>query len=134
MAGSSDSLFFADGSQGGGFAAFSDDPFGGPGGSLDYDWGTVTYGINGGVVGCGGQPITRLLGPYSSFAGVHGTASDFTGVAGTSVNHVGVYGQVEDKTIHLPDNFHAGVLGAAQNQPGVIGFSEGNAGVRGFSF
>ena len=58
MAGSSDSLFFADGSQGGGFAAFSDDPFGGPGGSLDYDWGTVTYGINGGVVGCGGTPIT----------------------------------------------------------------------------
>ena len=66
MAGSSDALFFADGSQGGSSAAFSDDPFGGPGGSLDYDWGMIAYGINGGVVGCGGKPITRLLGPYST--------------------------------------------------------------------
>jgi hypothetical protein len=82
-----------------------------------YVWGVEAYGSNGGVVGCGGTPITRLLGPYSTFAGVHGTSSDFTGVAGTSVNHVGVYGQVEDN-IHLPDNFHAGVLGAAGNQPG----------------
>ena len=137
MAGSSDSLFFADGSQGGGFAAFSDDPFGGPGGSLDYDWGTVTYGINGGVVGCGGTPITRLLGPYSTFAGVHGTASDFTGVAGTSVNHVGVYGQVEHVEVlpfPIPSNLHAGVLGTALTQPGVIGISSDGFGVVGSSF
>ena len=61
-----------------------------------YGFGMVGYGSAGGVVGCAGPPTTRLLGPYSTFAGVSGTAIDFTGVAGTSVNRVGVYGQVED--------------------------------------
>jgi hypothetical protein len=48
-----------------------------------YKFGVVGYGSAGGMVGCGGAAITRLLGPYSTFAGVHGTARDFTGVAGT---------------------------------------------------
>ena len=77
-------------------AAFEGQADGGNGGFPAYNWGVIGYGIFGGVVGCGGPPITRLLGPYSTFAGVHGTARDFTGVAGTSVNGVGVYGQVED--------------------------------------
>jgi len=115
------------------FSGFVNSALGPPGSAIDYLFGVEAYGRHGGVVGCGGTFMTRLFGPYSTIAGVHGTAHDFTGVAGTSVNHVGVYGQVEDN-IHLPDNFHAGVLGAAGNQPGVIGFSEGNAGVRGFSF
>jgi len=84
-------------------------------------------------VGCGGPPMTRLLGPYSTFAGVHGTARDFTGVAGTSVNHVGVYGQVEDGLPFVPGGMHAGVLGAANTQPGVIGYSTENDGCQSYS-
>jgi hypothetical protein len=95
----------------------------------------VAYGSNGGVVGCGGPPMTRLLGPYSTFAGVHGTARDFTGVAGTSVNGVGVYGQVEElKVVFLPTGLHAGVLGMALTQPGVIAISESGNGVEASSF
>jgi hypothetical protein len=101
-------------------AAFEDDSDG-PDGVPVYRFGMVGYGSAGGVVGCGGPPITRLLGPYSTFAGVHGTAQDFTGVAGTSVNHVGVYGQVE-KSILLSGFLHAGVLGTAQTQPEYPGF------------
>jgi hypothetical protein len=134
---SSDDFFMAqaDGEDVSKLSAFFSDPgqWGTSGSAINYLFGVEAYGSHGGVVGCGGTFMTRLFGPYSSIAGVHGTARDFTGVAGTSLNHVGVYGQVEDN-IHLPDNFHAGVLGAAGNQPGVIGFSEGNAGVRGFSF
>ena len=129
-----DFAFFADGSQEGSSSAFANELAGGPGGSLDYDWGMVAYGSNGGVVGCGGPPMTRLLGPYSTFAGVHGTAQDFTGVAGTSVNHVGVYGQVEHVEVlpfPLPSNLHAGVLGTALTQPGVLGISESGPGVEG---
>jgi hypothetical protein len=98
-----------------------------------YRFGVVGYGRFGGMVGCGGTAMTRLLGPYSTFAGVHGTARDFTGVAGTSINHVGVYGQLEDN-IFVPSVFHAGVLGTAATQPGVIGFSTNNDGVQGRSF
>jgi hypothetical protein len=97
-----------------------------------YSFGVVGYGSAGGVVGCGGPAMTRLLGPYSTFAGVHGTAQDFTGVAGTSVNHVGVYGQVEDN-FSVSDGIHAGVLGTAQTQPGVVGFSQNGFGVQGVS-
>jgi hypothetical protein len=99
-----------------------------------YGFGMVGYGSAGGVVGCAGPPTTRLLGPYSTFAGVHGTATDFTGVAGTSVNHVGVYGQVEDKPFLVSDGFHAGVLGVAQSQSGVIGSTQEGIGVEGFSY
>jgi hypothetical protein len=98
-----------------------------------YRFGVVGYGSAGGMVGCGGAALRRLLGPYSTFAGVHGTARDFTGVAGTSINHVGVYGQVEEN-IFVPSVLHAGVLGAASTQPGVIGFSANNDGVQGRSF
>ncbi len=98
-----------------------------------YRFGVVGYGSAGGMVGCGGAAITRLLGPYSTFAGVHGTARDFTGVAGTSISHVGVYGQPEDD-IFVPTVLHAGVLGAAGTQPGVIGFSANNDGMQGKSF
>jgi hypothetical protein len=98
-----------------------------------YRFGMVGYGSAGGMVGCGGAALTRLLGPYSTFAGVHGTARDFTGVAGTSLNHVGVYGQVEDE-IFVPSELHAGVLGTALTQPGVIGFSANNDGMQGQSF
>jgi hypothetical protein len=98
-----------------------------------YRFGVIGYGRFGGLVGCGGVAMTRLLGDYSTFAGVHGTARDFTGVAGTSVNHVGVYGQVEDD-IFVPSVLHAGVLGAARTQPGVIGFSANNDGMQGQSF
>ncbi len=83
--------------------------------------------------GCGGAALRRLLGPYSTFAGVHGTARDFTGVAGTSISHVGVYGQLEDN-IFVPSVLHAGVLGTAGTQPGVIGFSANNDGMQGKSF
>jgi hypothetical protein len=113
-------------------AAFEDDSDG-PDGVPVYRFGMVGYGSAGGVVGCGGPPITRLLGPYSTFAGVHGTAQDFTGVAGTSVNHVGVYGQVE-KSILLSGFLHAGVLGTAQTQAGVSGISQDGNGVEGVSF
>jgi hypothetical protein len=98
-----------------------------------YRFGVLGYGSAGGMVGCGGAAITRLFGPYSTFAGVHGTARDFTGVAGTSINHVGVYGQVEANTF-VPSVLHAGVLGAGRTQPGVIGFSLSNDGVQGRSF
>jgi hypothetical protein len=98
-----------------------------------YRFGVVGYGRFGGLVGCGGVAMRRLLGPYSTFAGVHGTARDFTGVAGTSINHVGVYGQLEDD-IFVPSVLHAGVLGAAGTQPGVIGFSANNDGMQGQSF
>jgi hypothetical protein len=98
-----------------------------------YRFGVVGYGKFGGLVGCGGVAMRRLLGPYSTFAGVHGTARDFTGVAGTSLNHVGVYGQLEDN-IFVPSLLHAGVLGTAGTQPGVIGFSTNNDGVQGLSF
>jgi hypothetical protein len=98
-----------------------------------YRFGVVGYGSAGGMVGCGGVAMTRLLGPYSTFAGAHGTARDFTGVAGTSVNHVGVYGQLE-AGILVPDELHAGVLGMAGTQPGVIGFSTSNDGIQGVSF
>ena len=101
-----------------------------PGELPPYQFGVVGYGSAGGVVGCGGPAMTRLLGPYSTFAGVHGTASDFTGVAGTSVNRVGVYGQVEDNA-PVSDGLHAGVLGAATTQPGVVGFSADGDGVLG---
>jgi hypothetical protein len=103
-----------------------------PGGTLSYRFGVVGYGTHSGVVGCGGTFTTRLFGPYSTVAGVHGTARDFTGVAGTSLNHVGVYGQVEDG-VPVPVGIHAGVLGAASTQPGVIGFSIDNDAVQGFS-
>src|SRR5262249_55519656 len=102
------------------------------GSDLIYKFGAVGYGWAGGVVGCAGTNMTRLLGSYSSFAGVHGTARDFTGVAGTSINHVGVYGQVEDN-VPIPDGFHAGVLGASSSQSGVIGFSQYNVGAEGVS-
>src|SRR6266540_3404756 len=46
-----------------------------------YRFGVVGYGSAGGMGGCGGAALRRLLGPYSTFAGVHGTARDFTGVA-----------------------------------------------------
>jgi hypothetical protein len=98
-----------------------------------YRFGVVGYGSAGGMVGCGGAALRRLLGPYSTFAGVHGTARDFTGVAGTSISHVGVYGQLEDD-IFVPSVLHAGVLGAAGTQPGVIGFSANNDGMQGRSF
>jgi hypothetical protein len=98
-----------------------------------YRFGMVGYGSAGGMVGCGGAAITRLFGPYSTFAGVHGTARDFTGVAGTSITHVGVYGQLEDN-IFVPSVLHAGVLGTAGTQPGVIGFSANNDGMQGRSF
>jgi hypothetical protein len=98
-----------------------------------YRFGVVGYGSAGGMVGCGGAALRRLLGPYSTFAGVHGTARDFTGVAGTSISHVGVYGQLEDN-IFVPSMLHAGVLGMAGTQPGVIGFSANNDGVQGISF
>jgi hypothetical protein len=98
-----------------------------------YRFGVVGYGSAGGMVGCGGAAMRRLLGPYSTFAGVHGTARDFTGVAGTSINHVGVYGQVEENAF-VPSVLHAGVLGTALTQPGVIGFSADNDGVQGRSF
>ena len=113
-------------------AAFEDDAAG-PDGVPVYRFGMVGYGSAGGVVGCGGPPMTRLLGPHSTFAGVHGTARDFTGGAGTSVNHVGVYGQVEDNTIDLLGFIHAGVLGMARSQPGVVGVSEMRPGVEGSS-
>jgi hypothetical protein len=112
--------------------AFANDS-GGDGQLPRYRFGVVGYGSAGGMVGCGGAVMRRLLGPYSTFAGVHGTARDFTGVAGTSVNHVGVYGQVEDD-IFVPSVLHAGVLGAAGTQPGVIGFSANNDGMQGQSF
>ena len=114
-------------------AAFEDDA-GGPDGVPLYRFGMVGYGWAGGIVGCGGPAMTRLLGPYSTFAGVHGTARDFTGVAGTSVNGVGVYGQVEDvfkDKVPIPINIHAGVLGTALTQPGVLGISESGPGVEG---
>ena len=117
-------------------AAFEDDP-GGPEATPVYRFGMVGYGWAGGIVGCGGPAITRLLGPYSTFAGVHGTARDFTGVAGTSVNGVGVYGQVEDvfkDKVPIPINIHAGVLGTALTQPGVVGVSDNMPGVEGDSF
>jgi hypothetical protein len=76
--------------------------------------------------------MRRLFGPYSTFAGVHGTARDFTGVAGTSLNRVGVYGQLEDNIV-APSGLHAGVVGTARTQPGVIGFSSVNDGVQGRS-
>ena len=98
-----------------------------------YRFGVVGYGSAGGMVGCGGAALRRLLGPYSTFAGVHGTARDFTGVAGTSISHVGVYGQLEDN-IFVPSVLHAGVLGTAGTQPGVIGFSANNDGMQGKSF
>jgi hypothetical protein len=104
-----------------------------PGTDLTYKFGVAGYGWAGGVVGCAGIAMTRLLGPYSTFAGVHGTAQDFTGVAGTSVNHVGVYGQVETD-VPVVDGLHAGVLGTALTQPGVIGISEQSSdGVQGFA-
>jgi hypothetical protein len=84
---------------------------GGDGQLPRYRFGVVGYGSAGGMVGCGGAAMRRLFGPYSTFAGVHGTARDFTGVAGTSINHVGVYGQVEENTF-VPRVLHAGVLGA----------------------
>jgi hypothetical protein len=99
-----------------------------------YRFGVVGYGRFGGLVGCGGVAMTRLLGPYSTFAGVHGTARDFTGVAGTSVNHVGVYGQVEGGDPLLPSGVHAGVIGAATTQAGVVGFSQDTLGVEGWSY
>jgi len=117
-------------------AAFEDDA-GGPDGVPLYRFGMVGYGWAGGIVGCGGPAMTRLLGPYSTFAGVHGTARDFTGVAGTSVNGVGVYGQVEDvfkDKVPIPINIHAGVLGTALTQPGVVGVSDNMPGVEGDSF
>jgi hypothetical protein len=77
--------------------------------------------------------MTRLLGPYSTFAGVHGTAQDFSGVAGTSLNRVGVYGQVEDG-LPAVDGLRAGVLGMALNQPAVIGFSLNNDAIQGQAF
>jgi hypothetical protein len=98
-----------------------------------YRFGVVGYGRFGGLVGCGGVAMTRLLGPYSTFAGVHGTARDFTGVAGTSVNHVGVYGRVEGDEL-LPPGVHAGVIGAATTQVGVFGFSQDTLGVEGWSY
>jgi hypothetical protein len=97
-----------------------------------YRFGMVGYGSAGGVVGCGGTAMTRLLGPYSTFAGVHGTARDFTGVAGTSLNRVGVYGQVEDD-LPISDGIHAGVLGTSWTQLGVMGLSVDNDGVHGAS-
>jgi len=128
-----DVKFFADGDIGDGVedAAFQN---GSVQGELpDFQFGVVGYGIAGGLVGCGGPAMTRLLGPYSTFAGVQGTARDFTGVAGTSVNHVGVYGQVEDIVIRV-DSLHAGVLGTALTQPGVVGVSDNMPGVEGDSF
>jgi hypothetical protein len=77
--------------------------------------------------------MTRLLGRFSTFAGVHGTAWGVTGTAGTSRNGVGVYGQVEDNVV-LAGFLHAGVLGASQTQPGVIGSSQDGDGVEGFSY
>ena len=127
-----DVKFFADGDIGDGVedAAFQN---GSVQGELpDFQFGVVGYGIAGGLVGCGGPAMTRLLGPYSTFAGVQGTARDFTGVAGTSVNHVGVYGQVEDIVIRV-DSLHAGVLGTALTQPGVVGLSDDAPGVEGSS-
>jgi len=87
-----------------------------------YRFGVLGYGSAGGLVGCGGVAMTRLLGPYSTFAGAHGTARDFTGVAGTSVNHVGVYGQLE-AGIFVPSVLHAGVSGrtASFTSSGVTG-------------
>src|SRR5262249_4746436 len=113
--------------------AFTNQAFGGPGGVPVYSWGVIGYGFAGGVVGCGGEPITRLLGPYSTYAGVHGTSRGDTGVAGTSVNHVGVYGQVEDN-VPVPAFLHAGVLGTALTPPGAWGISQHNEGVIGSSF
>src|SRR6516164_9612996 len=110
-------------------AAFEDDA-GGPDGVPLYRFGMVGYGW-------AGPAMTRLLGPYSTFAGVHGTARDFSGVAGTSVNGVGVYGQVEDvfkDKVPIPINIHAGVLGTALTQPGVVGVSDNMPGVEGDSF
>ena len=114
---------------------FSTDPSGGPQGLPVpvYHWGVVAYGFFGGVVGCAGPPITRLLGTYSTFAGVHGTAWGMAGTVGTSRNGVGVYGQVEDN-IDVAGFLHAGVLGASQTQPGVIGSSQDGDGVEGFSY
>src|SRR5262249_57936476 len=60
-----------------------------------YQFGVVGYGSASGVVGCGGTAMTRLFCPYSTPAGVDGTARDFSGVAGTSVNRVGAYRPVE---------------------------------------
>jgi hypothetical protein len=123
--------FYADGSGWRYYIAFRNEESG-PGGLPYYWFGVVGYGQFGGVVGCAGKPTTRFLGPYSTFAGVSGTAIDFTGVAGTSVNQVGVYGQVEDN-LEVPDGIHAGVLGTALTQPGVFGYSQGAEGVMGFS-
>lgn len=89
--GTSDDFFFAKGGNPTlpSNSAFEDDSDG-PDGVPVYLFGMVGYGSAGGVVGCGGPPMTRLLGPYSTFAGVHGTAQDFTGVAGTSVKMLGL--------------------------------------------
>ena len=59
------------------------------------EFGVTGYGSAGGMVGCVGAALRRLLAPYSTFAGVHGAAV-FHSVAGTSISHVGVYGQLED--------------------------------------
>jgi len=105
----------------------------GPGAGNDpaFRFGALAYGTAGGVVGEAGPGMTRLLGPYSTFAGVHGTARDFTGVAGTSLHRVGVYGQLED--FNAPGDFRAGVLGMAANNPGVVGFSDVGDGIQGVS-
>jgi hypothetical protein len=130
--GTSDDFFFARTDSDIDIAFENDSTQGAP---PHYRFGVVGYGSAGGVVGCGGQAITRILGPYSTFAGVHGTAQDFTGVAGTSVNGVGVYGQVEElKVLFLPTGLHAGILGMALTQPGVVAISESGNGVEASSF
>jgi hypothetical protein len=113
--------------------AFENADSGGPDGVPAYRFGVAAYGYSTGVVGCGGKSMTRILGPYSTSAGVHGTSPYFTGVAGTSVNHVGVYGQVEER-VPVPYGLHAGVLGTGASQPGVIGHSTDYEGVLGQSY
>jgi hypothetical protein len=127
----SDTEFFAEPDPFVEFAAFSNGVDQGQ--SPHYQWGLVGYGAFGGVVGCAGPAVTRLVGRFSTFAGVHGTAWGMTGTAGTSRNGVGVYGQVEDNVV-LAGFLHAGVLGASQTQPGVIGSSQDGDGIQGFSF
>jgi hypothetical protein len=121
--------FFAQSDHGRDFAFFNANKVG----ELPhYRFGMVGYGSVGGVVGCGGTAMTRLLGPHSTFAGVHGTAHDFTGVAGTSVNSIGVYGQKgEDPDRSIPTVLDGAVVGASSISPGVVGWSTGSYGVMG---
>jgi len=106
----------------------------GPGEGNDpaFRFGVLAYGTAGGVVGEAGPGMTRLLGTYSTFAGVHGTARDVTGTVGTSLNSIGIYGQAGQNPPTDP-GWRAGILGASADGMGVIGRSARSFGAFGLS-